>query len=99
MISEIATFRIKEGHGQAFESAAERAAPLFQQARGALSFRLERTVEDHHEYTLIVGWTNVEAHTDEFRNSNAFGRWRALVSEHFESSPEVKHTTHIVTGF
>lgn len=99
MISEIATFRIKEGHTEAFESAVERAVPLFQQAPGALSFRLERTVEDQQEYTLVVGWTTVEAHTEQFRNSPAFGRWRELVSEHFAATPDVKHTVHTTTGF
>jgi heme-degrading monooxygenase HmoA len=99
MIHEIATLTIKPGSEKDFEEAAARAVPLFQQAPGALSFRLDRTVENPSEYTLIVGWRTVEDHTEAFRNSPAFAKWRELVSPHFAAPPQVKHLQHSYTGF
>ncbi|NUL44539.1 antibiotic biosynthesis monooxygenase [Cellulosimicrobium funkei] len=99
MVYESALLRITPGHNQAFEAAAAQAAPLFQQADGALSFRLDQRVEDPNAYVLTVGWTTVTAHTGHFRSSPAFAQWRELVSPFFAADPEVHHTTHIHTGF
>jgi quinol monooxygenase YgiN len=37
-----------------------------------------------------VEWESVAAHED-FRASEAFPQWRAHVSPHFESRPDVEH--------
>lgn len=99
MVHETALLRITEGQNQAFEAAAAQAAPLFQQAEGALSFRLDQRIENSNEYVLTVGWTTMAAHTEHFRSSPAFTQWRELVSPYFATAPEVHHTTHIHTGF
>ena len=99
MIHEIATLTITPGSEKEFEEAAAQAVPYFQQAAGALSFRLDRTVENPSEYTLTVGWASVEDHTEGFRNSPGFTKWRELVSPHFAEAPRVKHVQHAYTGF
>lgn len=99
MIHEIATLTIKPGSEKAFEEAAAQAVPYFQQAPGALSFRLDRTVENPSEYTLTVGWATLEDHTVGFRNSPGFTKWRELVGPHFAQSPEVRHLEHVYIGF
>jgi heme-degrading monooxygenase HmoA len=99
MIHEIVTLNIKAGAEKDFEEAAAQAVPLFQQAPGALSFRLDRSIEDPSEYTLTVGWKSVEDHTEGFRNSAAFAKWRELVGPHFAAPPQVKHLQHTYTGF
>jgi heme-degrading monooxygenase HmoA len=99
MIHEIATLTIKPGSEKDFEEAAAQAVPYFQKAPGALSFRLDRTVENPSEYTLTVGWATVEDHTEGFRNSPGFTIWRELVSPHFAEAPRVKHLQHTYTGF
>ncbi|MFF2346979.1 antibiotic biosynthesis monooxygenase family protein [Pseudarthrobacter sp. NPDC058119] len=99
MIHEIASLTIKPGSEKDFEEAAAQAVPYFQQAQGALSFRLDRTVEIPNEYTLTVGWATVGDHTEGFRNSPGFAKWRQLVSPHFAEPPRVKHLQHAYTGF
>ncbi|MGG5754118.1 antibiotic biosynthesis monooxygenase family protein [Zafaria sp. Z1313] len=99
MIQEIATLTIKDGAARAFEGAVAEAAPLFQQAPGALSFRLDRSIETPLEYTLTVAWATVEDHTVGFRNSEAFAKWRELVGPHFAEAPQVKHLEHVYLGF
>lgn len=99
MIHETALLRIKEGHSEDFEAAVAQAAPLFQAADGALSFRLDKRIENPQEYVLTVGWATVEAHTEDFRSSEAFAQWRELVGPHFAQAPEVHHTAHVYTGF
>ena len=99
MIQEIATLTIKPGSAPAFEEAVAQAVPLFQQAPGAQSFRLDRSIETPLEYTLTVAWATVEDHTVGFRNSEAFAKWRELVGPHFAEAPKVKHLKHVYLGF
>jgi heme-degrading monooxygenase HmoA len=99
MIQEIATLAIKPGAEKDFEDAAAQAVPYFQQAPGALSWRLDRSIENPSEYTLTVGWKTVEDHTEGFRNSEAFTKWRELVGPHFAEAPRVKHLEHVYLGF
>ncbi|MEE1622862.1 antibiotic biosynthesis monooxygenase family protein [Zafaria sp. Z1313] len=99
MIYEVATLTIKPGSEAAFEDVLSQAVPLFQQAPGALSLRVDRTVENMSEYTLIVGWATLEDHTERFRSSTAFTRWRELAGPHFAQPPQVKHTQQAYLGF
>ncbi|QDG88174.1 antibiotic biosynthesis monooxygenase [Pseudarthrobacter sp. NIBRBAC000502770] len=99
MIHEIATLTIKPGSEKDFEEAAAQAVPYFQKTPGALSFRLDRTIETPNEYTLTVGWATLEDHTVGFRESPEFQQWRELVGPHFASPPHVKHLQHAYVGF
>lgn len=99
MILEVATLTIKPGSEAAFENALAQAVPLFQKAPGALSLRLDRSIENPSEYTLTVGWAALEDHTVGFRNSEAFTTWRELAGPHFATPPSVKHLHHSYLGF
>lgn len=99
MIQEIATLTITPGSEADFEAAAVKAVPLFQQAQGALSWRLDRTIEAPNEYTLTVAWKTLEDHTVGFRESAEFQQWRELVGPHFAEAPKVKHLEHVYLGF
>ncbi|MFK0007830.1 antibiotic biosynthesis monooxygenase family protein [Paenarthrobacter sp. NPDC090520] len=99
MITEYATLTIKPGSEADFETAAAQAAPFFQKAPGALSMRIERTIETPNEYTLIVQWETLEHHIVGFRESAQFQQWRELAGPHFAAPPQVKHTQHTYLGF
>ncbi|WP_233563896.1 cupin domain-containing protein [Cryobacterium tepidiphilum] len=99
VVREIAQLEIKPGHEDAFEAAVAEAIPLFQQATGARTFALERSEEFPQRYRLIVGWETVENHLIDFRGSEQFQAWRALVGEHFASPPAVEHVRNVLTGF
>jgi heme-degrading monooxygenase HmoA len=53
-------------------------------------------IEDPSRYRLLVRWATLEDHTEGFRNSDAFPRWRALVSPFFASPPVVTHSEEVV---
>mgnify|MGYP001806299823 CR=1 FL=1 len=99
MVYEIARITVKDGAGAAFEDGAKKAVPLFQRAKGCLGMRIERSIEEPLNYTLIVEWETVEDHMVHFRNSADFQEWRALVGPSFASPPQVHHTEVVLEGF
>jgi heme-degrading monooxygenase HmoA len=99
MILEIAQIDVKAGQEAAFEAGVAEAVPLFRRARGCLGMELQRSIELPRRYRLFVRWETLENHTVDFRGSEDFQAWRALVGPHFERPPEVEHTSVAVTGF
>jgi heme-degrading monooxygenase HmoA len=98
-VLEVARLSISPGSGAAFELAAERSVPLFRAAKGCISMRVERSLEQPDEYRLMVEWETLEDHTVVFRNSEAFTNWRSLVSPFFAAAPSVEHLQIAVLGF
>lgn len=96
---EVATIRVRDGGGEALERAVAEAVPLFQAARGARTFRLDRSLEDPQEYRLVVGWDTLEDHTRHFRESDAFRRWRELIADAVDGAPSAVHFRNVLTGF
>jgi quinol monooxygenase YgiN len=92
MILETAELTIAQGHEQAFEAAVREALPLFLASPGCTGVRLHRVLEVPGLYRLLVDWATLEDHTVRFRGSEAFARWRALVSPHFVAPPSVTHS-------
>jgi heme-degrading monooxygenase HmoA len=97
MVTEIAQIDVKPGMEAEFEKGVVEAKPLFLRAKGCTGVRLERSIEKPERYRLFVEWATLENHTVDFRGSEDFGRWRALVGHCFGSAPEVEHVTR-VTG-
>ena len=96
MIHEVATLTIDPARTAGFEAAVTEARTQFLLSPDCLSFRLERVIEAPGTYHLVVGWTSVEAHTDTFRNSDAFQRWRELAGPFFTAPPQVIHTQKVI---
>jgi heme-degrading monooxygenase HmoA len=40
---------------------------------------------------LLVEWETLEAHTEGFRNSEAYQEWRALLHHFYDPFPVVEH--------
>ena len=99
MIREVAEIEIKPGTEAAFLAAVESAVPLFRAAKGCRAMRLERVIETPNLFRLIVLWQTLEDHTEGFRNSEDFQKWRGLVGPFFARPPAVDHSEAAVTGF
>jgi quercetin dioxygenase-like cupin family protein/quinol monooxygenase YgiN len=99
LVREIAQIEVLPGHEESFERAVAGAAPLFQQAKGARTFQLERSDEFPLRYRLIVGWETVEDHMIDFRGSEQFQAWRTLIGEHLARPPQVEHVRNVLTAF
>ena len=98
MILETAELSVAPGHEAAFEAAVHDAVPLFLDSQGCRGVRLHRVVETPGLYRLLVDWETLEPHTVSFRGSQAFARWRALVSSHFAAAPSVNHSEEVMAA-
>ena len=91
MIVEHALIAVRPGSHQEFEAALTKARAVIAASTGFVSLRLLRGVESPDRYLLLVEWATLEDHTVGFRESPAFGEWRALIGPYFASPPEVDH--------
>jgi heme-degrading monooxygenase HmoA len=98
MILEIAQIDVKPGLEAEFEAGVTKAAPLFKRAKGCRGMNLQRSIEKPGRYRLIVKWETLENHTVDFRGSEDFAAWRALVGPYFAAPPEVEHTVTVLTS-
>jgi heme-degrading monooxygenase HmoA len=57
---------------------------------------VQRCLETPGRYLLLVWWETLEAHTVGFRQSAAFGEWRAIIGSHFVSPPVVEHYERVL---
>ena len=94
MILETAEFTVTDG--PAFEAKVRAALPLFRASPGCRDVTLHRVIEEPSRYRLLVQWDRLEDHTETFRNSEAFTRWRAMVSPFFAAPPHVTHSEEAV---
>src|SRR6266404_157666 len=97
MITEIAQIDVKPGTEKDFEAAVAKARPLFLRAKGGKGFELHKSIEKPQRYRLMAKWETLENHTVDFRGSEDFTAWRALVGQYFAAPPEVEHTETVLT--
>ena len=92
MILELADIRIHAGQQAAFEEAIERGVnSVIAPAAGFNGFKVNKGIEHPERYLLQIFWDRLEDHTVGFRESPAFGQWRAIVGPFFASPPLVEH--------
>jgi quinol monooxygenase YgiN len=98
-VLEIAEIDINPGSESQFEQAVAQAAAHFRASHGCRSLTLLRSAEHPSRYRLVVGWDSIEAHTEIFRNSDGFQKWRALAGPHFAAPPRVEHVHTALKAF
>ena len=91
MVLEHALITVRSGTEDQFEEALGRARAIIASSPGFISLALHRFVETPDRYLLLVEWETLEDHTVGFRESDAFGAWRALIGPFFGVPPEVGH--------
>jgi len=91
MVLEHALLSITPGEEAHFEAALAEALEVIGGAEGCGTVTVLRGVESPSTYLLLVEWSSVEAHNEGFRKSEAFARWRALVSPAWAELPTVEH--------
>ena len=94
MILEVADIRIHPGQQAAFDEALRRGVETVSaQATGFRGYEVHKGVESPERYLLMIRWDTLENHTVDFRQSQAFVRWRAIVGPFFAAPPQVEHFT------
>ncbi len=95
MVLEVALIDVSPGQEDAFAAAYALAKPLLTTTEGYRSVRMTRGIESPSRFVLLVEWDSVEAHIDNFRNSDRFPQWRAHIGPFFAHPPTVEHFTDI----
>jgi heme-degrading monooxygenase HmoA len=91
MVLEVALIDVRPGAEDDFSAAYAEARPLLESTPGCRTIRMTRGVESPSRFVLLVEWDSVEAHEQNFRNTDRFGRWRELIGPHFDGPPRVEH--------
>ncbi|MFC4504360.1 MULTISPECIES: antibiotic biosynthesis monooxygenase family protein [Streptomyces] len=99
MVVEHAELTVEEGREEAFQEVFGKAREVLAEADGFRWAELLRGEERPGTFLLLVGWDSVEAHTVGFRESERFGRWRALVGPFFAAPPAVEHFRELGARF
>ncbi|WP_346539424.1 antibiotic biosynthesis monooxygenase family protein [Micromonospora sp. DPT] len=91
MVLEVALIDVLPGHEDEFAAAYAQARGILTAVEGCRSVRMTRGIETPTRFVLLVEWDSVEAHEQNFRASEAFDKWRALIGPHFAGPPRVEH--------
>ena len=91
MILEVATLNVTSGREVEFEHAFADAKTLVSGFPGFIDLELHRVVEFPSRYILLARWGKIEDHTEGFRGSAQYQRWRALLHGFWDGLPEVVH--------
>ncbi len=91
MILEVAMLNVIPGEERAFEGAFAEASSIIASMDGYLGHELQRCIEDRSKYLLLARWETLEDHTEGFRGSPQYQRWRELLHHFYDPFPNVEH--------
>lgn len=91
VIVEHALLQVTPGRGDEFRAAFAEAKSIIAGMPGFSNLRLSRGIESPDTYLLLVEWQTVADHTEGFRGSPGYQRWRALLHHFYEPFPVVEH--------
>ena len=97
MVLEVAILNVRPGASDAFEAAFREAQSIVAATPGYQRHELRRCHEATDRYLLLIWWDTLESHTEGFRGSEGYERWRALLHHFYDPFPEVEHYT-VVAG-
>ena len=97
MITEHAVLEVVPGREAEFVAAMEKAKSLIAGSPGFAGLRVERCLERPSCFLLLVEWERLEDHTEGFRGSPAYARWRAALHHFYDPFPLVEHFAPAVT--
>ncbi len=99
MILELADIRIHPGQNAAFEEAIARGLrEVISRAKGFQGFKVNKGIENSERYVLHIFWDTLENHTVDFRQSELFTQWRAIVGPFFAAAPVVEHFEQVLSS-
>jgi len=98
MVLEVALIDVVPGHEDAFTAAYRAGRPILAGTPGCRTVRMTRGVESTSRFVLLVEWDSVDSHLRNFRNTERFARWRALIGPHFANPPLVEHYVDVPPG-
>jgi quinol monooxygenase YgiN len=91
MVLEVALINVMPGQEAAFAAAYAQARETLVTTPGCRSARMTRGIESPSKFVLLVEWDEVESHEQNFRATERFRTWRALIGPFFDGPPLVEH--------
>lgn len=98
MVIEVAEFAVHADAAEQFPGAFEKASAHLAASDGFLGAQLTRSIESPQRFVLLVRWEHLGDHTEGFRGSPAFTRWREIVGPFFAEPPRVEHVNVVATA-
>jgi len=98
VIIEHALLPVEAGQEAAFERAFAEAKAIIAASPGFGGLTLSRCLERPSTYLLLVEWDRLEDHTEGFRGSPEYQRWRALLHSFYDPFPAVEHYTTVAAA-
>ena len=95
MVLEVALIDVVTGQEDEFAAAYAKGHAVLVGTPGCRSVRMTRGVETPDRFVLLVEWDSVEAHEENFRATERFAQWRALIGPFFAGPPRVEHFTDV----
>ena len=95
MLLEVAILNVRRGQGEAFEAAFGEAQRIITAMHGYQRHELRRCLESTDRYLLLVWWETLASHTEGFRRSPDYERWRQLLHHFYDPFPEVEHYVQV----
>ena len=93
MVLEVALIDVTDPIG--FEEAFLGVRDVITSTPGCTSVRMTHGIETPNRFVLLVEWDSVEAHVANFRKTERFATWRAVIGPFFAGPPRVEHFTDV----
>lgn len=96
MIIEHAVLNVVPGKANEFEAALHLAMPLISASPGFQGLEIRRNAASANQYLLLVRWDSVAAHTEGFRKSDRYQKWKEMLHDLYNPFPTVSHFDQVV---
>ncbi|MEU4691283.1 antibiotic biosynthesis monooxygenase family protein [Actinoplanes sp. NPDC023714] len=96
MVLEVTLIDVLPGRDGDFLEAYRLARPTIAGAPGCRSVRVKRGVEGTTRFMLLVEWDSMEAQEHNFRRTERFAQWRALIATTLAQPPLAEFFTDVV---
>jgi heme-degrading monooxygenase HmoA len=98
MVLEVATLDLRPDSRRDFEAAFAKAQEIIAGVPGYQRHELHHCMESPDRYLLLVWWDDLESHTQGFRESPEYARWKQLLHHFYEPFPTVEHYVKVLEG-
>lgn len=96
VILEHALLQVAPERTEEFEAAFAEAKAIISAMPGFMDLRLSRGIEQPSVYLLLVEWETLEDHTEGFRGSSEYQKWKALLHHFYDPFPVVEHFSPVL---
>ncbi|MGF7229847.1 antibiotic biosynthesis monooxygenase family protein [Arachidicoccus sp.] len=91
MVTELALLTVKRDLSKEFLQSFKEAEKIIESSSGYIKHELQKCVEHENKFILLVKWETLENHTEGFRKSENYKKWKALLHHYYEPFTEVEH--------